>query len=432
MSDILEQGNIMATTAVKKTYYSANFSEFVRSEENYRENTNREQLTATIKADGGIRIPGVVLPSKYNIDGKRVIWDGNSRHASLEQLANDSEYKGSLDFLYIIMPEEIADDPIQRKSWMLSLGSTNEQLNPREYGKGVVEIVGLKEQQLIEKFILENGTEPDEKQIKKLHKQAVSFIALTQGKTDTWINQILRVQENPDETLQQALNDGVVDFALADVITAKSKKSDIESKEFLNLAVESAKQRGKNKITIKDVDRVVDVLEKGENVTNLVEKGVLPFSLIPEVEAIAVESGTDFIGLVSEAQDFLNNDDFETVLTVEHLNKAKEFITATPEDLQDSEDDESDQETENDSESDQGTEKTEVVLTTETVQLAKDKISDVALFFSNLSVQNYPDLSDELIVKLSNKLVKVSENILKAQEKAIKQRENEAEQSQAA
>lgn len=422
MTEIMQE----TMTATKKTYYTAPWTDFIRNPENYREVTDRPELTEQIKADGYVKIPGVVLPSKYNIEGKRVLLDGNSRHHSLEILSQDPDYQGSLDFPFIIMPDEEADNVFKRKAWMLSLGTTNEQLSPNEYAKGVQEIVSLKLEELIQEYReANNGQEPPDSRVKKLRKQAVEFTAKLQGKTVVWIFSILRVTGSNDESIDNAIENGSIDIMIADKILARSNDTNIEPREIIDLAVKSCNERGKTKVTQKDLDRVDNLLEKPQVVKNLVKSGELPFDLIPELEKISQDSKIEIDSLINEAIEFVSiPDDGSKVLSLENLNQAKEFIQASAQSLVDSDSD-SDSDDDIDSDIDESDNETKLEpvkkqINPEQVKEARDKLVDFALFLSNLSVQEYPGLSDDFLVSQAVKLSRIQESFVKEQEKSVK------------
>lgn len=365
--------------AIKKSYYVAPYTEFVVNPANAREEYDIDLMIEKIKAVGGVKVPGFVFPSNHNIDGKRVFHDGNTRLLALQQLAEDKEYLeagGSLEFPYIILPEEVASDPDKVLAYQYNLGTSNKQLNSKEQAKLIVAVFESKEKKLGKK------------------STAVQETAKELGLTIQWVNSVLKIQSTEEnKAILSVVDDGVIGFSEIPGLIAKAEKHGKTPQEIIELAQISSKQRGANKVTRGDVLNVDELLEiKNHDLTDYVKNGIVPFNLIVEIEEAAKNADTDINGIIKEATDFKEIESASS-LTAGHIRKAAEFLRSSNENL-----------LANDSEnviiSEIDEEIIEPVDKIEQVELAKDAIDGLINFLTQLVTAN---LNDDQIIILGKK-----------------------------
>lgn len=312
----------------------AHYKEFVRSKTNLREVIEREELLAQIKADGGVLVPGYVYSEAKNVidfqtkKSLKVIYDMNSRHWCLEQLENDQEYiasGGSFDLPYLVLPDEIADDPVRERMLMISLGTSNKQLTPKEVGKGYMEALELKLELLKSEF--QNwaylGAEAQRLQEKKFKTQIIKQIVAESGKSQNEIYKIFRVfgsiEDNPE--LGDCVEKDLISISCADEVLKVSDKLGTTSLQLLEVAKKVSFDRGSAKVTEKDVAQAARIFKHPE-ICGYVSNGSIPTTLVEDVLNTAAKVKTDISELVEHSQSFGG-------VTKENLDKVAEALIDT-------------------------------------------------------------------------------------------------------
>jgi hypothetical protein len=407
---------IESITSTTPNLFSAHYSEFVRSKKNLRDIVEREELLAQIKADKGVKIPGYVYSESHNIQdpetGKSlmVIYDMNSRHWCLEQLENDEEYKkagGSFELPYLILPDEIANDPVRERLFMVSLGTSNKQLSPKEIGRGYIEARDLGMQQLRDFHEGWESLSDEEKALleKKFTTRIINTICKESGKSKQLIYQIFRVFDASDEfvELAEALENNQISVSSADELIKVSEKTKKPVEQILNLAEKSAFERGNAKVSDKDIE-VAAKISKHPEMTAYIENGTVSTRMFDEVLNAAKASKTPVSELISHCAGFGG-------VTKENLDKVVEGLV-------DEEDVEEVEEVEEDLESpskDKKASKESVNISKSEVAEAKDYIKQVSLELSNFILKDLDKTDAVGVISIAEKLEKAMKVIEKHQ-----------------
>lgn len=388
----------VSTSEVYRTHYS----NFVRSDKNLRTNVEREALKAQIKADLGVKIPGYVYPADRNLvdpeTGKSmmVIFDMNSRHWCIEQLANDEEYLkdgGNLELPYLILPEEVANNPVRERLFMISLGTTNEQLTPLEVGKGYMEALELGIEIEIEtaKIDFESlSDEEKEDKLKKIRTKIIKEIIKESGRSKNYIYKIFRVMESVDDnpTLAEALENGKLTLASAHELI----KDDTEVEKTLIIANKVAASKNKNTISENDITDTRNILKHPE-LAGYVEEGKVNPKYVDDVLKAAKAAKTDVETVVT-------NTLFEGEVNTENLNRVISIMGYDTNDLGDSEGEETDSKPKKQPK--KADEK--VSITEEDLAKAKDSCSSFSLLLSSLEDVAFTTLPSDKLIILGDKL----------------------------
>lgn len=393
------------------TLYSAHFSKFTRSKTNLRDVVEREELLAQIKADGGVKIPGYVYSESHNVDGLMSIFDMNSRHWCLEQLENDEEYKksgGSFDLPYLILSDEIADDPVRERLFMISLGTSNKQLSPKEIGRGYVEARELGLQQLRENFEGWNSLLEEDKQLqeKKFATKIINTICKESGKSKQLIYQIFRVFDASDnfQAIAEALDSNKISVSSADELIKVSEKTKKPVEELLLLAEKSAFERGNGKVSDKDIE-VATKISKHSEIEELVENDAMPIGMFDAVIEASKKSKTPVKELVALCAN-------SGGVNQENLNMVVDGII----DEDDLEEDEMEEdEIEGTKEKVKKDSKESVNISKSEVAEAKDYIKQVSLELSNFILKDLDNTDAVGVISITEKLEKAMKVVEKHQ-----------------
>jgi hypothetical protein len=306
---------MLAIDALQQIQYE-HYSKFVRSKKNLRQVVEREELKDLIKADGGVKIPGYVYGESKNLqdpltgESLMVIYDMNCRHWCLEQLANDEEYLksgGSLLMPYLVLPDEIADDPLRERMFMISLGISNKNFSAKEVGRGYLDGRRLKLAQLKEQH--EGWNELSEKEQASLEKkfktQIINQIMEDRNLTLNEVYKIFRVFDFADqnEFLNDALETELITLSSADELIKVAKKIESEPKELLSIAQKVAFDRAKDRVSDIDIAQAARIIKHPE-IKKFVEAGSIPTQYVEEVLKTAEEVKTDIAEIVSLSQEF--------------------------------------------------------------------------------------------------------------------------------
>lgn len=316
----------------KAPIYYAHFSKFVRNTQNLRDSVEREELLTLIKADGGVKIPGYVYSEFFNVDGLMRIFDMNSRHWCLEQLEKDEEYKksgGSFDLPYLVLPDEIALDPVEERLFMISLGTANQNLSIKQIGRGYLEAKELGIEKLRNTFEGWDALSLDDKeaQEKKFATKIINHMIKKTGKSKVLIYQIARVYEavKKSDVLAKCFDENTLSVSSADELLKVAEKTKKPIEQLLSLAEKSAFDRGNNKVTDKDIELAAKITKHPE-MESFVISGVVPTDMFDAVLDTAKKSKTPIgeivthcasLGGVSEdnlikvADDIINEDDLD-------------------------------------------------------------------------------------------------------------------------
>jgi hypothetical protein len=322
------------------------YAALVRSSSNLRTNLERQDLLNQIKADKGILVPGYVYPESFNIDGKRVIVEGNSRHWVLEQLASDEEYLkdgGSLDFPFIELPEEVANDPIKERMFIISMGTSNQQLNPKEVAEGFVQAREAALNEMISK--VEDweslGEEEKTSQLKKFNTKVISQLIEASGKSKQLIYSIFRVVESAERSpiVGEALASDRISVSSADELIKVATKLDVSEKDVLVIAEKSAQERGNARISDTDIQNATKVLKHPE-IKQFVENGAITPKMVDSVIESAKRAKTTIPDLVGLCADFggVNEENLKKVVNKLIADDDFEEPEITEDDSDDSDD----------------------------------------------------------------------------------------------
>lgn len=392
----------------------ANFSEFTFNPKNLREDLNRPELIAQIKADKGVKIPIVVYPEAYNIDGKKVVLEGNCRLFSLQKLSQDSEYKGSLDLPYIEVPNDIAGSEEKELLFILSMGTSNQRLTALEQARGYSRVIDLmlakaldtdeEYQSLLAKLATSKTESAKDKaqklvdvKIKKIRASLLKELEVRTGKTYRYFTLILSVlsEASENQELAEALDSGLLGFGEADRISQLANTSELAPIEVFRLAKKAMLESNQGKITRSTLDSV-EVVVKEPEILELVNENYIGVSTAPLVLEQAEKSSFSPTDLVGRALDYGNKIDKETLASA-----ALDLTSDTESLVKDFSNEIKEQETKSPAKKLNSDEKK---ITKEAITKAKDDIESFLLFLSNLITQKYQDLSPEEIVALSGKL----------------------------
>jgi len=331
--EILEV-DMASDTVKKKTFHTDHYSEFVRSQTNLRKNVNRPELQSLIKNDGGVLDCVWVLPASYNVEGKKVIYEGNSRHFSLEVLDNDPTYSGSRDLPYHIIPEEVAGDEKQLLKFMLNANATNKRVSPQEQWQGIKQLLDIFQAQ-----------EPAASE-KKPRAAAAKLVAAYLGQHVSWIQKMIRVYEaNANPELLELVESGTLSIELADAVRLESEKINKKAGEEVVLPVDLAREAlllavedGKDaKVTPKYLSQAVEnasinpeeLVEDSEKIDSSGEYQQEKSNSEEEEEGLTKE---EIIGCFQESKDFVNSwtlEDLEALEDSTLLKAAKKMDSFT-------------------------------------------------------------------------------------------------------
>jgi hypothetical protein len=403
---------VEALTSTTPNLFSSHYSNFVRSKKNLRDIVEREELLAQIKADKGVKIPGYVYSESHNIQdpetGKSlmVIYDMNSRHWCLEQLENDEDYKksgGSFDLPYLILPDEIANDPVRERLFMVSLGTSNKQLSPKEIGRGYVEARDLGMQQLRDTYEgWEDLAEEDKAALeKKFTTKIINTICKESGKSKQLVYQIFRVFDASDEfvELAEALENNQISVSSADELIKVSEKTKKPVEQILSLAEKSAFERGNTKVSDKDIE-VAAKISKHPEMTGYVESGVVSTQMFDDVLDAAKASRTPVAELISHCAGFGG-------VTKENLDKVVEGLV--------DEDDLEDSREVDESAKDKKPAKEPEKITKSEVTEAKDYIKNASVELANFILQDLDKVEAVGVITIADRLEKVMKILEKHQ-----------------
>jgi hypothetical protein len=322
MTDILalqtENTEMATITTNKKTYYTSNFTAFVRTEKNLRGSVERPDLLDLIKNDGGVRDLCFVLPTKYNVEGKRVIWEGNSRHWCLEQLANDPGYEGSLDLPFLIIPESAAESETELIKFMLSTNSTDKRISPQEQWNGIKKLLNIYELEY------QDSRDP--------RGEATKRVASELGKHFSWLQVLRRVYETASNPkIVDMLNEGIINGVdAADNLRVAAKKANMPIEEFVNEVLDHVHQAGKSKVTDTYIDQalktltvdVEDLLKETETNEDIEEDEDTEDALV-EIENR--EAAIDKINFFVDFIKLLTSEDWKKISDKQILSAAKKI-----------------------------------------------------------------------------------------------------------
>jgi len=395
---------VMATTKTKKVsgLLSAHISEFIYNPENLRENLDRPELREQLKADKLLLNPLIVYPESFNINGKKVLFEGNSRVFNINKLIQDGEWLGSEDCNYTILPEDIAGDKLKERLFMLSLGTTNQRLSQLEQAKAYQTII----QDYIESQKAENleaFEALDEKKkalkIKNWRIEIRKILEKETGKSERYFGIILAVLENAEKNseLKEALENDIISVRNAELLEGVAKSHGVPFSRALNLAKKAMHEVDTNKIGANVMDLVNDVLEEKEALP-LVEKDLLPFRLVEKAVKESKKAGTSIEGLVGEALEYTGG------VNEENLIKARESITAVAEDFLKGDDlDEALERDEN--------LKEDKEISDEEIIQAKDSINAFLLFMANQATKDFSSIPHKEILNLAKIAHKVEKKL---------------------
>lgn len=392
------------TAPIQQELYSIDISELTYNPDNLRGDLNRPELLAQLNADGQVLTPFIVYPSDFDIDGKKVVFDGNSRLFAMSQPG----YTGSKTVNYVILPEDIAGDPDKEDLFIISLGTTNEQLTPVKVGKGFAQIVDRHIQQTIEEN--KNWNELDEKKQnnikKKARKAAIDKIMAATGKSERYVHILLAAAAEAEGSsiINEALETKQITPTMLEVLANVAEKVDVPLENALVLAKKAMHQADKPSVSLPIINQVKELYQQPQEVVDLVDSNLLPFSLVGESVKAAKNANTDVASVISEAMDYGE-------LTAENLEKAVISLKSdasdfTPE-VKEEIIEEGIEEEEN----------PEEIL--QRVAEAKDHIASFGLFLANLQAKEFSDLNVDEVIKLSLTLQKLEVKI----EKKINQSE---------
>jgi hypothetical protein len=307
-----------AIQPTKKSYYTLPYTEFTRTPENLRENVDQHVkdtgLLDLIKNDGGVRDLVFVLPSSYNIDGKRIIWEGNSRHYCLEQLAKDNDYKGSLDLPFVIIPEEVAKSEAERIKFMLSANAIDKRILPQEQWNGIKKLLDI--------------YELNYKDAKDPRNEATKQVAQELGKSVSWIQKMRRVYEaTANPKVIELLEDGTIpSVEYADRIQAKAKKADMPVEDFISEVLDCARADDKTRVSDKYIDQAFEALTVSveEALNDDQSEEVQEVEEIEEVQEVEDrETAIDGLRFFADFIQSLNDKDFARLSEKDLLAAAK-------------------------------------------------------------------------------------------------------------
>lgn len=419
----------MESSTTPNQIHYGHFSEFVRSKDNLREVVEREELLAQIKADGGVKVPGYVYAESKNIKdpetGKslKVIYDMNSRHWCLEQLAKDSEYLdngGSLELPYLIISDAIADDPVKERMFMISLGTTNKQLSPKEIGKGYMEALELKIELLKSQHKDWESLSDEDKdsQEKKFKTQILKQIVKESGKSTNEIYKIFRVfgaiEANPE--LGDAIENNLISVSSADELLKVVGKVASNSSAVLRVAKKAAFDRGQDKVSDKDIETSARIIKHPE-IHQFVDNGSIPTNLVEEVLDAASKTKTGITEIVEYSQE-LGGITKESLKRIEEaLIKRDDYFDNDNSSAEESEIISNDSEIiEDDSttiEEELQEIKEESTISKKDLKAAKDQVMAMAMEMSGLIENKFKSMSPVAIVVLADRLEKVSKFLQK-------------------
>lgn len=377
--------------------YTAHIDELTYNPDNLRGDLNRPDLLAQLNADGRVLTPLIVYPSDFDIDGKKVVFEGNSRLFAMNQEA----YTGSKIVNYILLPEDIAGDPDKEDLFIISLGTTNEQLTPVKVGKGFAQIVDRHIQQTIEETA--NWNELEEKKQnakkKKARKTAIDKIMAATGKSERYVHILLAAAAEAEGSnlINEALETKQITPTMLEVLSNVAEKVDVPLENALILAKKAMHQADKPSVSLPIINQVKDLYQQPEEVVKLVDDNLLPFSLVGESVKAAEEANTDVASVISEAMDYGE-------LSTENLEKAVISLKSDASDFAPEVETVEEEAIEED-------ENPEEIL--EKVAEAKDQIASFGLFIGNLQAKEFEGLSAEEVIKLSLTLQKLEVKIEK-------------------
>jgi hypothetical protein len=417
-NELLTDTNIMATkkaavgsVEIKESNIQyASHDDLIFNSENIRDDIDRPELLEQLLNDGRILTPLIVYPESFNIDGKKVVFEGNCRLHAIQKIvreANNNEYPEELAnrIPYTYLPEDIAGDKLKERLFQISLGTTNKQLSSLEQAKAYKAIVDEHIADAIAKD--EAFAELDDKKQgtrrKKFRKAAIDSLIEATGKSERYFHILLesieRADSNPE--IANALNSNIITPIFTERLSQVAEKNGVKLDKALNLAKKAMHQTDSNTIAQKVIDLVDSALAQSEEVIELVEKDALPFNLVNKAVESAKEAKTDIIGLVSEASDIASG-----TITAEDIDKAKIAIASQPSDFLDDEEDLEISESLD-----------EIEDTEEDIQAkldeAIDNLGEFSLWLANLTTKEFEGLTDRQVIELSDKLTKIQIKIEK-------------------
>jgi hypothetical protein len=118
----------------------ADYQQFERNTENFRQNLDYPELKDSIEKLGGIIDPLLCIPHT-NPENPQVLYkiiEGNRRHYNLENLVKDgSEINSEIPF--ILLTEKLANDPLTLNSLQISFGNLDKRISLREKWQGIID-----------------------------------------------------------------------------------------------------------------------------------------------------------------------------------------------------------------------------------------------------------------------------------------------------
>ena len=221
---------IDTSKARKINYYSLIWSEFAPDPANLRQDIDAhiedQNLLELIKADGGVRVPVFATgKNKGTEDGKRLLLDGSSRRRCLEILSEDPEYleavergEASLELPFIIVPDDLIEDPKALAKFKLSSNWVNSKTTTVEQWSGIQEIVNrFRSEYTVEPPVVtdpENLTDQDIQNQKNFLASQNSWVVQQTSKflgfSKTLIYEYLRVFEEGSPRLLALIKDGTI------------------------------------------------------------------------------------------------------------------------------------------------------------------------------------------------------------------------------